>query len=48
MQVELDALPPDELRQLYARALDQLVDVSTYEAVLAQEERERATLWGVG
>jgi hypothetical protein len=50
-QVELDALPPDDddpdrpgLRQLYAHAIDQFWDTSTYEAVLAREAAERDQL----
>lgn len=39
VQVELDALPPDELRRLYAEALSGLWDVSAFEATL---ENERA------
>lgn len=44
VQVELDALPPDELRRLYQAAIDDFVDVSTLEGVLEQEEVERAGL----
>jgi len=44
MQVELDALPPDTLRTLYEDAINQYWDTSTYEAVLAHEEDERAYL----
>lgn len=44
VQVELDALPPDVLRSLYQSALDEFVDVSTFEAVLEQEQTERESL----
>lgn len=41
VQVELDALPPETLRGLYADALDGFWDRSTYEAVLEREAAER-------
>ena len=44
VQVELDALPPDVLRDLYATAMDRFWDVSEYEAVLARELAERDKL----
>jgi hypothetical protein len=44
VQVELDAMDPTVLRDLYQDALDQFVDVSAFEAVLAEEEEERADL----
>jgi hypothetical protein len=44
VQVELDALPPDELRRLYEDALDPFWDVSTSEAVLDREADERESL----
>lgn len=44
VQVELDALPPDVLRDLYRQALAPSWDVSAYEAVLAEERAERDTL----
>jgi hypothetical protein len=46
VQVELDALPPDELRALFQDAIDAFWDASAYERVLAQEERDRAELRG--
>lgn len=44
MQVELDALPPDVLRELYRAALDAYWDVSAYESVVKVETRERRSL----
>jgi hypothetical protein len=44
MQVELEALPPETLRQLYADALAPLWDTSTYEAVVDQEDYDRREL----
>ena len=44
MQVELDALPPQHLRALYAEAIDGFWDTSAYEAMLAEEAEERAQL----
>jgi len=44
VQVELDALPPDVLRALFADALTPYVDRSTFAAVVAREEAERAAL----
>jgi hypothetical protein len=41
VQVELDALPPDVLRDLYREALDALWDVSAWRAAV---ERERSDL----
>jgi hypothetical protein len=38
MQVELDALDPDDLRALFDAALSAYWDASAYEAVLAQEQ----------
>jgi hypothetical protein len=37
VQVELDALDPDDLRQLYQAALDEFWDVSAFEAALDRE-----------
>lgn len=42
VQVELDALPPEVLRQLYREALEEYWDEETFKAVLASE-REEAT-----
>ena len=53
VQVELDALPPEHLRALFAEALDGYWDTSAFEAVLAEEGEERDRLrylaerWGV-
>jgi hypothetical protein len=44
VQVELDALPPDTLRDLYAEAIAEFWDTSACEAVVAQEQAERAQL----
>jgi hypothetical protein len=44
VQVELDALPPDTPQALYAEAIADFWDTSTYDAVLAQEQAERAQL----
>ena len=44
MQVELDALPPDVLRQLYTDALGEFWDVSVYRQVVQQESHERDQL----
>lgn len=41
VQVELDALPPEELRALYQRAVDRLWDVSAYRRVLDAEIADR-------
>jgi hypothetical protein len=43
-QVELDALPPDVLRGLYAGALGEHMDMSVFEAQLRREKRDRKTL----
>ena len=44
VQVELDALPPDVLRELFDDAIGSYWDVSAFEAVVAAERRERAVL----
>lgn len=44
MQVELDALPPEVLRQLYSEAISRYWDTSAYEAVLIAEDEDRLTL----
>jgi len=46
VQVELDALPPDVLRDLFQKAVDLHWDSSEYERVLRREEAERVTLRG--
>jgi hypothetical protein len=43
-QVELDALPPDTLRELYAGALGEHTDMSAFEAQLRREKRDRKAL----
>ena len=42
--MELDALPPDELRTLYQEALDSYWDMTPYDAVKGREATERAWL----
>lgn len=44
VQVELDALPPETLRDLYQDALAEFWDESAYETALVREEEERAML----
>lgn len=44
VQVELDALPPDVLHDLYRQAIEEFWDTSTYEAVLAREATDVAAL----
>jgi hypothetical protein len=44
VQVELDALDPNDLRQLYQEAIDSYWDTSTFEDVLAQEAADRSSL----
>ena len=44
VQVELDALPPDVLRQLYADALGRFVDLSTWRESVERERAERERL----
>lgn len=44
VQVELDALDPDDLRALFTSAIEDYCDTSAYEAVLAREDRDRAVL----
>ena len=43
-QVELDALPPEVLRDLYRAAIHEFFDKSIYDQVLAVEKRERDSL----
>jgi len=47
-QVELDALDPDDLRQLYQDAIDGFWDESAYEAALEQEASDIAALRQLG
>ena len=44
MQVELDALPPDVLRDLFDASIAEFWNDSAYQAVLNREKRERRTL----
>jgi len=44
VQVELDALPPETLRELYEAAVAEYWDMSAYRASIAREAAERATL----
>jgi hypothetical protein len=44
VQVELDALPPEVLRGLYAEALDGFWDTSAFEVSVARERDDRARL----
>lgn len=44
VQVELDALPPDTLRGLYADVIAQYWDMDQYNVVLEQEREERDSL----
>jgi len=43
-QIEVDALPPDVLRGLFAKAIEPYWDDAVYEAVLEREELEREQL----
>ena len=47
VQVELDALPPDTLRDLYQDAIDHFWDTSAYVTALQRERREREELAAV-
>lgn len=40
MQVELDALPPEEMRKLYQTALDEFFDYDAYNSIIDEEEKE--------
>jgi hypothetical protein len=44
VQVELDALPPETLQDLYRRELDRLWDDDAYERSLARERDDRQGL----
>lgn len=44
VQVELDALPPDLLHQLYRDAIDRYWDVGAFEAAIARERAEASQL----
>ena len=41
IQVELDALPPEDLRKLYQDAINRYWDKDAYDAVIAREAKER-------
>ena len=43
-RVDVDALDPADLRQLFQAAIDEYWDTSAYEAVMAEEAQERAAL----
>lgn len=44
VQVELDALPPTTLHELYERALAEVWDAAAYDAVIGREREERRRL----
>lgn len=44
VQIETEAIPPDDLRALYQGAIDQYWDTPTYEAMLEDEQIERDRL----
>jgi hypothetical protein len=44
VQVELDALPPDVLKQLYENAIDEFWDTSTFTEAIRREAQERSNL----
>jgi hypothetical protein len=44
VQVELDALPPNVLKDLYTDAIAPYLDMSTYRKVLRREKKERTSL----
>ena len=46
VQVELDALPPDVLRALYAEAIGEFWGASTHQAALDREDEDRRELEG--
>ncbi|MBM4041885.1 MAG: hypothetical protein FJ290_25585 [Planctomycetes bacterium] len=46
VQVELDALPPDILRRLYAEAIEQFWDKSAFQQAVAQERSDLQELAG--
>lgn len=46
VQVELDALPPDVLRELFERALAEFWDESKYQRSLVREQADRQQLFG--
>jgi len=44
IQVEVDAIPPDTLRELYEGAIARYFDMSIYKKVVAREKRDRKKL----
>jgi len=46
VQVELDALPPETLRELYTAAIEDYWDWASYDAALDREERDRERFRG--
>ena len=44
VQVELDAIPPDQLRDLYWQAIEKYWDMEQWERVITQEKQERDSL----
>lgn len=44
VQVELDALPPEEMRKLYQQAIDKFLDEKTWKKSCKREHREEAQL----
>jgi hypothetical protein len=47
VQVEVDALDPNQLRDLFQEAIDEFWDMSEYERVQGLEAEERAELEGL-
>lgn len=45
-QVDLDALPPDALHDIYAAAIDRFWNRGAFEAALVLEQRDREDLLG--
>jgi hypothetical protein len=45
VQVELDALDPNDLRALYTEAVNQYFDMDTHYAILEEESKEEAVLY---
>lgn len=42
VQIELDALPPEELRRIYRTAIDEFFDIEAWRDVVAHEKSEKA------
>jgi hypothetical protein len=47
VQVEVDALPPETLRDLFAAAIDQFWNPAAFDAVMAREDSDREQLGGL-